>query len=397
MINKFIFHGVGQGLFYFGSIDNGKFNFVYDCGTFDIIDDRKKIYEKVKENIIEGIYKNTKFDFIAISHLHADHINFLPVIIKNLKQDGKIFLPYFPKAKEYEYAFIAYLIFNGIEPDINDTDSNTSIFQYLYTFYIGRRGRNDIPNYNLVFIGENEEEDYPYHQESYLLENNFPLWYFKFYNKRLKDYRKLETLNDEIKNLLGSDTIEDYLKKDYYNGIKQIKAKFEIKKQDFIDETNINNQITNATSLLLLHHPAFGPATLLTGDIVFDLDLEKRINNGLSKNCEKLEILQIPHHGCKDNWDSISGKWKFKPSNLIISFGWYNSRKHPSSIFYKGIKSKIFKTNQINLVYYDYNESIPETDQEQSFAYQIENYWYPLVPLRFYDRWINRWIIRTID
>ena len=30
-MNKFIFHGVGQGLFYSGSLGNEEYNFVYDC------------------------------------------------------------------------------------------------------------------------------------------------------------------------------------------------------------------------------------------------------------------------------------------------------------------------------------------------------------------------------
>ena len=68
--NNFIFHGVGQGLFYVGHLFDKQFNFVYDCGTFDIC--KKAIAKEIIESdIIQKEYYGKIFDFIAISHLHT--------------------------------------------------------------------------------------------------------------------------------------------------------------------------------------------------------------------------------------------------------------------------------------------------------------------------------------
>ena len=387
MENHFIFHGVGQGLFYFGSIDNGNFNFIYDCGTFDFINQEKV---RVKQEIIDKQYKNTQLDFIVISHLHEDHINLLPYIIKNLKKDGKIYLPYFPKAQNYTLAFIAYLI-------INDIDLNSEEYQLLYEFYIERREGSNLRNYrdNLEFVDENNEEvsfTYPEETEN---EKRFPMWWFKFYNRHL-DENKIKTINDAIKQKIesaGVSTIEEYLSKDFENRKKELQNVFgTIKKTDFVDKTNLNI-IKNATSLLLLHHPVYGPATLLSGDAEFDSDLEKRINKGLKKQCHKLDIFQIPHHGSFFNWNSISGNWKFLPKKLIVSFGWPNKHGHPSSYFYTSMKSKILKLNQINFVYYDDDDSLPDIEKEHSFEYYIYNYWHPY----YFEPFFDRWVLKTFD
>ena len=53
-MNKFVFRPVGQGLFYTGSLNCGRFNFVYDCGT----ENRQKLIKKEIENYIGEFNEN---------------------------------------------------------------------------------------------------------------------------------------------------------------------------------------------------------------------------------------------------------------------------------------------------------------------------------------------------
>ena len=104
-VGNFMFHGIGQGLMYTGSISSyhintcntiinlpcpPTLNFIYDCGTKN---------EKAElNNAIDGLASH--IDFIVISHLDDDHINGLERIKTKYtsnpeKQKIKVFLPYF--------------------------------------------------------------------------------------------------------------------------------------------------------------------------------------------------------------------------------------------------------------------------------------------------------------
>lgn len=99
---NFKFFSVGQGLFHAGKIrikDNECFSFIYDCGT-------KKT--SILPNAIECCLhffkdiscpdKKAHIDFLFVSHLHADHINGLKLLIQELRKSNitikNIILPY---------------------------------------------------------------------------------------------------------------------------------------------------------------------------------------------------------------------------------------------------------------------------------------------------------------
>ena len=374
LTNKFMFRGVGQGLFYVGHIDNGMFNFVYDCGIWDSLhkNESEKRKEEIERKIINQEYKDVKFDFITISHLHEDHVNLLPEMLKKLKNTGKIYFPYFPKDKIN--VLKAYLVINNIKPDLSDG----SLYQIFVQFYNRQTrivlGDGTIINIdNVIFVGGDEQNDFPYRQEIYQQDITkdkkiIDIWYFKFFNKHINDeiIQKLEYEISKILKKYGEKTLEDYLKVDTANRIKKIKEQFE--------KYNCAN---NITSLLLLHHPPMGPETLLSGDAEFDLDLEKRVLQELTDNkyqdtnkYQELAIFQVPHHGSKKNWEKISGDWKYKPNKLIFSFGLSNRFGHPSPIFYNELKQKRLNLNQLCLVFYD--ESLSEHECEHYFMYCID-------------------------
>ncbi|NPV44984.1 MAG: MBL fold metallo-hydrolase [Firmicutes bacterium] len=87
----FIFHNVGQGLFYTGEIklDNIKtFRFIYDCGSSSAENVNRSIMNFKKANEWDGI------DLLILSHLHKDHVNGLDKLF-NEYEVNQVILPYF--------------------------------------------------------------------------------------------------------------------------------------------------------------------------------------------------------------------------------------------------------------------------------------------------------------
>lgn len=83
---KFIFHSVGQGLFYTGEINTlnipkiETFNFVYDCGSKN-----EKFLEESIAFYKNHELKNNDIDLLIISHFHDDHINGLLSLLDGVK------------------------------------------------------------------------------------------------------------------------------------------------------------------------------------------------------------------------------------------------------------------------------------------------------------------------
>lgn len=379
MCNEFTFHGVGQGLFYSGFLYSKKYNFIYDCGTFDNC--RKAVKkETIQNEIINKKFDNVELDFIAISHLHEDHVNLLPSMIKKLKKYGKIYLPYFPN--NLINTFKSYLAISDIMPDsdvyqllhvlyginLESQSENGEYQQYISRVQLIRsefsQNPIDIPDYSFT-IPSDLTMEYEGEKFSYR-----PNWIFKFYNK-IASINILNNIEEAIKqqiNNTSSKNLEDYINN---NGIDELKK---------IYEYNLGYN-HNITSLILIHYPENGPATLLTGDAEFDNTLESRILAGISdknkQKCSDLKVFQIPHHGSTKNWNLITGDWKYFPDKLVCSFGWPNSHGHPSSIFYTKLKNeklleqgkKTFDINQLTWVYRD--NSLCDDEKEHFFKYII--------------------------
>ena len=118
-MNEFIFWPVGQGLFYSGNIDG--YRFVYDCGATSTQKSlkgacAKKTNEKALFNSIARYCTysdNSSIDFLAISHLHADHMNGVYELRKSCRIK-RILLPYFQPIIYNSLVFEAYLICKGL-------------------------------------------------------------------------------------------------------------------------------------------------------------------------------------------------------------------------------------------------------------------------------------------
>ncbi len=87
---KFIYHNVGQGLFYSGNImtSNSAFRFIYDCGS-----ERIKLINTSICRFKCDINDDSEIDLLIISHLHSDHISGLDELFNNFTIK-EVVLPY---------------------------------------------------------------------------------------------------------------------------------------------------------------------------------------------------------------------------------------------------------------------------------------------------------------
>jgi len=290
--NKFTFHGVGQGLFYTGNL-NDIFGFVYDCGA-------EEIDSNSLSNAISS-YKPPEIDFLVVSHLHYDHISGIRELMDKRKV-SKVYLPYFDLDK-YEECFKLVLLSSMSSRSSMKNLEDDKNYQWILKLYRNK----EFMDVEYIESMKNSKIKYkiPHH-----------VWDFWLFNKRIDEY-KLIQLKTAINSIIKGYSLEEYIKK---NGLEKLAEKYKLS-----FPSNIN-----PTSLIMLHHSANNPTnqTLLTGDAVFDRDLNDRI---YKRMMDIKTICQIPHHGAKVEWKKMSDKIKNKINTAAISFGKNNRYHHPNS------------------------------------------------------------------
>jgi hypothetical protein len=331
--NKFSFYPVGQGLFYSGSLYGGEYNFVFDCGSDNYTPGGYKYLLNWIDKYVQSL-NSKQIDFVCISHLDYDHIYGL-ISLKKKAIINKIFLPYI---HHDSIDIILWLIFSR----------NGGVNNPLYTEF-----REIINNDNVcIFVGsEEQEDDLSIARGEKYLNASQGNWHFKMFNKSISNKKFIE-LNDEVKDYIkakGKTKLEELTFDDVT--IKDLQKLFDKHVYDTIHKRNIS-------STILIHYPndlneysffcdsnngfcqahrkcckyfwyyykSFGAITVLTGDAVFDDQMQNKVDTILKKKA--IYILQAPHHGARDNWKLLN-KIKFLFDIYIIPFGYGNRHKHP--------------------------------------------------------------------
>ncbi|MDE6472703.1 MAG: MBL fold metallo-hydrolase [Clostridia bacterium] len=191
-MNKFKFRGVGQGLFYTGSLMHGTYNFVYDCGSESRNFYLKKQIEEYIEEMRDSINTKPHIDFIVVSHLHKDHINGIYDLLTKCSVD-KLYLPYIMGDDTFKRFVLAYIAFYDLEgKNNNDFGDNIEedneqrrreLYKILKTLYGIEENRLDI-NTQVIITGENNatapiEFCFPNNKKKY--------WEFKIFQRHLNE------------------------------------------------------------------------------------------------------------------------------------------------------------------------------------------------------------------
>lgn len=283
---EFIYHNVGQGLFYSGEINRLfcsrniiKFRFIYDCGSENI----RLINTSIRK--FRRTTNDNKIDLLIISHLHSDHVSGLDELFNNFIIK-KVVLPYlFPVERllvalrrinmpAWYYNFLSdpveYLFERGVEriillggedgggegispenlspspPEGNNTDK-----PYLYKLPDDKELREKIMQHDkswrkYIYDGKLLVKNH----NGYVVVLN--LWFFKFFNYKippsaLQDFERcfrkngLEISDEDIKNAIRDKERLKNLKECYINLSRYLKNDF------------------NNTSLVLYHGPVGKP------------------------------------------------------------------------------------------------------------------------------------------
>ena len=357
MRSHFAFRSVGQGLFYTGSLNEGEYNFVYDCGTESSQDYIEREISEFVSDIPKQSCCNKKknVDFVVISHLHKDHFSGLVSLMDHPDVHvKKIFLPYLGEKEtnlNLKRLIIAYAVsFNENGNVIYDVN-NYTLYNRLITLY--EQHGYETTGTEAVFLGgrvrdivNSDSPSFTYSmainpEEIITSQEVKSFWEFAFFNRRMND-RELEKWEKKVPEL-ENDKIMKWLKSS--EGIARIK--------DAYEEVFGKGNKLNLSSTILAHnpnetqnsfhiyekcnrHPCYcryydnesddNIATVLTGDAEFDDKMLMLLDTELKG--KHFGILQVPHHGSKSNWKFLKNM-RSSFDCYVIPFGLGNTYSHP--------------------------------------------------------------------
>ena len=321
----FKFFPVGQGLFYYGNINDGEITFVYDCGSTS---DRDKCSEYIK--VIKEELKDQRLCFVILSHFHADHCNMLQELYDVVGFD-QLFIPF----QNYNLAIGAF------------SSSVDSAKDYENIVFIKKILSKDLCDCEIFDVGNNNDN------YKYLLKKFLNKWRFELISKQHDSYSVLA----------------------FQKAISKIdKTKLDYKKIGDIYSKIFKEQDINECSLMLFHYPphigriktniikkGHNPQgfTLLTGDINFNKDLALIVKEKYKKEGTNIlkGLIQLPHHGSIKNFNSfrnsfskdISSSHLKNPryshfSYYIVNYG-INKYRHPCGDIFSDatIKNKTYR------------------------------------------------------
>lgn len=295
---------VGQGGLHFGIIkypyeymgikSYNRFAYLYDCGCSG----GKKDIQECINFVVSELYKleNLNYFYIFISHVHSDHINGLPLLVEriqnlNIPHQPVFVLPYMTEAEKLIQ--IGGLSFEDDEYGISFLENPRNIIpddfdiQYLSDIEAAYVPLN-IPSYN---IPEPNLNGILSHNDRFQfgILNNFT-WVLSPYYYRIK-HCLLRQLNTELNN--ANITLNNFRQRDYLRKLRAIYMKYRC-------NLNLSSLCLYSGTNMPVNHLHTG--WLHTGDInFFDSNAFAGFINHYDNFADNVRVMQIPHHGSKQN------------------------------------------------------------------------------------------------
>jgi hypothetical protein len=338
------FHTVGQGAFYTERHKTHKgddFIIVYDCGSMTFTKDA------LKKKINSAFNDKDEIDILFISHFHADHINGLEFLKNNFKIK-KVVLPYLDDEAKTILKVSNYLSCENSYADLID---NPADFFGGETVII------------TVQVNEGEELVSTEEQSDNNDIDNLPTsiasgtkitsqtivhkWFFIPFNYEHADRKKQFENNSGLK-LEDFDAANKASVSKFKKAYEKIDGKGNVSEKlnknsmilcsGFGKSSYLTRCFSNNCNYHSCHHfyHRFYPFQIESGCIYFgDIDLtQNNIVNNIRARLENflkfIGIIQIPHHGSKENFNSDMLDNLPEIKCAVISFGTDNSHKHPS-------------------------------------------------------------------
>ena len=350
---KRTFHPVGHGGFYTENFLDDEFTIVYDCGA------------KKKKNLIsllDNEFKSVKkIDILFISHFHADHINGLKHILNTctvkylvlplLDDEEKIRIFLFNRINEATI-FIQDLCLSP-KSTVKKTSEATRVVLVSPEVSDDEFNINDLPS--KISSGDNLV---------YSNMHNTLQWNFIPFNFKYKDRsEKLKEIFSQNKIPLNISSFQKFYKKNKQNQKKVIDAYNKVQ-----DDFNTNS-LTLYSGLFSLNNISSGyckrgyspekfhmthnkSGCLYLGDYnAKKINTWEALKDAYSSYFQLLSIIQIPHHGSKENYNEALNTY----NNLlsVISAPFKND-KHPNP----NVLKKIILNHGIPIIVTENDESI---------------------------------------
>ncbi len=370
---KFNFHPVWQGLFYSGKIWD--WHFIYDCGT----DSNISVLESAIASYKAFNYKK-EVDFLILSHLHEDHFNGIPILIKSHKITN-IILPFLSEEILLWLSIEYVLKVHSKRKVVNKNISQSDYIRFLSDpqEYFGRDVniiyiRNEFINDNRNEKNDQDLTEWNTHSkwknikttielQNYLNESLWSIcpdfyWNFHFHQKIIEKTMK-DNLIIELKKLFPSipkwwsmqEILDEILKQVSLPSWDKLKSLQDAYKKFFPNH--------NDESIILAHYPSkalvwyckyddinphfiLPKVQILTWDFPFRQKWSWETFLQFLK-VEKIDkrdiwIFQVSHHGSRFDWN-IGTLTDFDKSFPIISAWIINKHSHPGNIVLLDIKN----------------------------------------------------------
>lgn len=332
---NFVFHPIGQGLFYSGDV--GGFNFVYDCGT----ESKKQFLSREIQNYKRQV---SSLDMLVISHFHKDHISGLPELTERLNPK-RILIPYVTTEE-----MLLSFVYAKSDP------ASISVLKYFAGHMYGDGVNNNtlLPESKVTVIKHSEQQM----EENTASISTLP--------DRIADATVVQALNKEYEfKFFNSDSFTPATIAGFY---AEIEAKYgkhwrtdlvEIVEANLDDiaiiyRKNFGLKKLNLTTLVCCHGPKSGAVSnslaqgtsqyiwghgtklsspsvtrqLLTGDINFQVSLVA-MQKHYRREWPEIFLSLIPHHGSRDGWNSGSLSSLCNCIFWPCTFGVGNRHHHP--------------------------------------------------------------------
>ncbi|MFQ1844798.1 MBL fold metallo-hydrolase [Aeromonas veronii] len=340
------FHSIGQGAFYTEEFSN--FTAVYDCGTDTVIGSgTSSTREKMIKNEITSVFEeNAKINVLFISHFHRDHINGLEFLLSRCHVDYVV-VPYLQEFSRIELFLETYVK--------NSEFINNAILDPAETI------QKCSPNTKVIYINpfkENSDENTEVQLESLIhgntINSNISLrskiiGFWEYIPCNFDFSTRSKKLQAELNknNIIISNTSS--FKNTWKNSHDQKKIKSAYKKlggnfnattmtvySGHLGEKHFYQQLSDNHCSLCCHtfcsdcscYRTFGSGCLFLGDFEANKNWSA-LEHAYTKKWDNIRVIQIPHHGAKDNYTSNLNKKPFIYS--VISAGTVNSHRHPHS------------------------------------------------------------------
>lgn len=328
-VGSFMFHPVGHGLFYSGTIKNlytqNQYSFIYDCGGHT-------------KNIVNLAIQNAdlpkEIDLLIISHFHADHIKGVLELIKRKITIKTVVLPYLDQTSKILYT--AALADEKYDLQMSELDELKKFIANPKEFFGDKTEvyfiSNDIEDAyserKNIEENSNQKEEFDFdwknckpNKENKVPGNaNYgsPIWSFHFFMpKRACNFNELEdffnkngiTCENAIDN--WGNIKEEIVKLNLNNNTSNIVCAHGPTENVFIEKICHNKFIPckhcwgyeccRHYHYHHMHEINIG-FQFLTGDAEIDEKEQNAFLQKYSADLKKSILFQVPHHGSKTNW-----------------------------------------------------------------------------------------------